>query len=42
MKKEEVHDTVSKHTPKNPQKYFLSVLEYIKNYENKKKLGRQS
>jgi hypothetical protein len=26
--KEEVHDTVSKRTPKNPQKYFLSVLEY--------------
>ena len=25
-KKEEVRDTVSKRTPKNPQKYFLSVL----------------
>ena len=29
--KEEVHDTVSKRTPKNPQKYFLSVLEYLPN-----------
>ena len=26
----EVRDTVSKQTPKNPQKYFLSFLEYIK------------
>ena len=25
----EVRDTVSKRTPKNPQKYFLSVLEYL-------------
>ena len=29
--KEEVRDTVSKRTPKNLQKYFLSVLEYNKN-----------
>ena len=31
VKKEEVRDTVSKWTPKNSQKYFLSVLEYYKN-----------
>ena len=30
-KKEEVRDTISKQTPKNPQKYFLLVLEYFKN-----------
>ena len=29
--KEEVPDTVSKWTLKNPQKYFLSVLEYLEN-----------
>ena len=39
--KEEVHDTVTKRTPKNQQKYFLTVLEYIKNLENKKQPGRQ-
>ena len=27
----EVRDTISKRTPKNLQKYFLSVLKYNKN-----------
>ena len=39
MKKEEVRDTISKQTPKNPRKYFLSVLEYFKILRIKKLPG---
>ena len=31
LQNKEVCVTLSKRSPKNPQKYFLSVLEYIKN-----------
>ena len=37
--KKEVRDTISKQTLKNPQKYFLSVLEYFRILEIKKLPG---